>query len=246
MILVRRPDATGELNRATRTALARRQKTANDFPAHDRRIATAWAAFLRSPARTDVPEALDRCFRFKCAYCESVAAQDIEHFWPKTDYPRRMFDWGNFLRGCKNCNNAKRDYFPLDGGDPVLLDPCQDDPLDYFVWDFETGATSIRPEAGYAERARATRERFRLDQEPLREERRRKVALVLYLLARVVEEDPISDQTKRRLQEEIDGSRPWLGIVRQLWRRPGRKYERLIRAARRKLPEMDGWAADWL
>ena len=80
-----------------------------------------------------------------------------------------MFDWTNFLRGCKNCNNFKRDQFPLDQGLPVLLDPCRDDPLEYFVYDFDTGATAVRPEALYAARGTATRDLFRLDMEKLGE-----------------------------------------------------------------------------
>jgi hypothetical protein len=104
MIRVNRPGDTAALGSTTRTSLARRQKTATRVSVGDRRIARAWANFLRSPAKKEVADALDRSFRFKCAYCEGVAAQDIEHFYPKTAYPDRMFLWTNFLRGCKNCN----------------------------------------------------------------------------------------------------------------------------------------------
>ena len=55
-----------------------------------------------------------------------------------------------------------------------LLDPCRDDPLDYFYWDYQTGATGCRPEPAYMYRAATTRDLLRLDQEPLREERRKK------------------------------------------------------------------------
>jgi uncharacterized protein (TIGR02646 family) len=180
MIRVRRPDVKAALTPQVRAALARRQKRAKTFPAGDPRIGRAWASFLSSRPKKDVANALDLCFRFKCAYCEGVAAQDIEHFYPKTRYPDRMFDWGNFLRGCKNCNNFKRDEFPLQNSRPVLLDPCRDDPLDYFYWDYQTGATGCRPEPTYMHRAATTRDLLRLDQEPLREERRKKFALVAY------------------------------------------------------------------
>ncbi len=246
MIRVQRPDAAHALKGATRAALARRQTAARALPPGDPRIGRAWANFLQSKPRQNVAEALDRCFRFKCAYCEGIAAQDIEHFFPKTAYPDRMFEWTNFLRGCKNCNNFKRDQFPLDRGLPVLLDPCQDDPLDYFVWDFQTGATGVRPEPAYRARAARTRELFRLDQEPLREERRKKLLCVLYLLARVLAEDPVTRETKERLKDELGASRPWLGIVRQLLKRPGRKYRGLVKACRARLPEIDTWVRDWL
>ena len=80
---------------------------------------------------------------------ENIAAKDIEHFYPKTTYPDRMFSWGNFLRGCKNCNNVKVAHFPLDSaGDRLLIDPCDDEPLDYLVWDLLTGATGVVPISG--------------------------------------------------------------------------------------------------
>jgi hypothetical protein len=176
-----------------------------------------------------------------------VAAQDIEHFYPKSQYPQRMFDWDNFLRGCKNCNNFKVDQFPLTvSGSPLLLDPCNDEPLDHFVWDFQTGATGVRPQAGYRERAEATRDLLKLDLEPLREERRSKLAGVLCLLALVVNQDPVPNATRIALREALDHRRPWLGIVRQLFRRPGTQFGQLVEAARKKLPEIDQWIASWL
>jgi len=68
-----------------------------------------------------------------------------------------MFRWENFLRGCKNCNNAKRD----------------------------------------------------------------------------------------RLRDELAPERPWLAIVRQLFTFPGDR-QRLLDAARQKLPEINDWVAAWL
>jgi uncharacterized protein (TIGR02646 family) len=161
----------GALAGKVRAALAKRQQKASTLPPGDPKIGKVWANFLSSKGKAAVAAALDLCFHFKCAYCEGVAAQDIEHFYPKSQYPGRMFDWENFLRGCKNCNNFKRDQFPLTAANqPQLLDPCSDDPLDYFVWDFGTGATGVRPEPGYDVRARTTRDLLRLDLEPLREE----------------------------------------------------------------------------
>jgi uncharacterized protein (TIGR02646 family) len=247
MIPVRRPAADAVLAARTRAALTARQQNARKLRAGDPKIGTAWGNFLSSKPKADVAAALDACFHGKCAYCEGVAAQDIEHFYPKTRYPERMFAWENFLRGCKNCNNFKRDHFPLTPtNSPELLDPCNDDPLDYFVWDFLTGAIGVRPEPGYDARGRTTRELLRLDMEPLREERRKKLALVLYLLAQVLRENPVMQETSDRLREELDHSRPWLGIIRQLFRRPGTKYGKLVRAARARLPEIDRWTASWL
>jgi uncharacterized protein (TIGR02646 family) len=247
MIPIRRPAASAVLSRAVRQALARRQRPANALPAGDPKIKNLWANFLKSKQKEAVATALDNCFRSKCAYCEGVAAQDIEHFRPKTQFPARMFKWDNFLRGCKNCNNFKLDKFPLaPDTTPLLLDPCRDEPLDYFVWDFETGAIGLRPDAGYKERAGQSRDILRLDLQPLREERRSKLVIVLCLLALVVNNDPVAPETATALREELDQRRPWLGIIRQLFRRPGPRFATLVGEARRKLPGIDSWIAPWV
>ncbi len=150
-----------------------------------------------------------------------------------------MFAWDNFLRGCKNCNNAKLDRFPIDAqGNNLLLDPCEDEPLDHFVWDDTTGAAGVVPDPTRAERGTTTIDLFQLNQEPIREERRVKLLVVLYLLARVDREDPIEPETCDRLREELLPHRPWLGIVRQLLTRPEGKYRPLVERALAKLPEI--------
>ena len=58
-----------------------------------------------------------------------------------------MFSSENFLRSCSICNNAKLDQFPSDpAGGRLLIEPCEDDPLDYFEWDLRTGATGLNPQ----------------------------------------------------------------------------------------------------
>ncbi|MBN2563555.1 MAG: TIGR02646 family protein [Phycisphaerae bacterium] len=225
--------------------MRQRQQSADQYPPRDPRINQAWNRLLQSRARRELAKALDACFRCKCAYCEQVAAKDIEHFYPKGEYPRKMFRWVNLLRGCKNCNNAKRDRFPLQGSQPVLLNPCEDEPLNYFVWSFETGAMGVNPDPLKGQRATTTCDMFSLNQEPYREERRNKFKLVVYLLARVVNEDPVSDETKEQLHAELAPTRPWLGIIRQLLRRPD-QYQKLIKVACQKVPEIGSWTSEWL
>ena len=82
----------------------------------------------------------------KCAYCEtyieSKKAQDIEHFYPKSVYWRKTFEWENLLIACLTCNEEfKLDGFPLDvNGDPLLINPTTTDPADHldFIFDFDT------------------------------------------------------------------------------------------------------------
>jgi uncharacterized protein (TIGR02646 family) len=246
VIRIRRSKAADVLSTAARSYLAKKATTALAFPPGDPRIESVWKTFGKTKARDLVKEALDTYMWRKCVDCEVIAAKDIEHFYPKAKYPDRMFSWENFLLGCKNCNNAKVAHFPLDGaGNHLLIDPCADEPLDYFVWDFESGATGLAP-APRDSRALATREMFHLDDEPLREERRVKVKIVLYLLARVIDEDPVSVATRERLREELDPRRPWLCMVRQLFLRPDEKHKPIVDRAIAKLPDIHVWVADWL
>jgi uncharacterized protein (TIGR02646 family) len=76
--------------------------------------------------------------RARCMYCEDNLGTDIDHFWPKSDYPERAFQWANYLLACSHCNsNLKRDEFPLDSHQsPLLLDPTDpnDDPVAHLTF----------------------------------------------------------------------------------------------------------------
>ena len=72
-------------------------------------------------------------------YCHDSHGTDIEHFWPKALYPERMFRWLNFLLCCAECGRFKGDRFPLDNGEPLLVDPTTEDPWEYLDFDPTTG-----------------------------------------------------------------------------------------------------------
>ncbi len=86
----------------------------------------------------------------RCMYCEDSEGTDIEHFWPKSAYPERAFDWHNYLFGCSRCNsNFKRSQFPLDDGDqPLLLNPTEEEPLDHLRFLTSTGEYAARTSKG--------------------------------------------------------------------------------------------------
>jgi uncharacterized protein (TIGR02646 family) len=77
----------------------------------------------------------------RCMYCEDSQGAAIEHFWPRAGYPERAFDWLNYLIACSGCNsNHKRDQFPLDAtGQPLLVNPAEEDPLDHLRLSPSTG-----------------------------------------------------------------------------------------------------------
>lgn len=78
--------------------------------------------------------------RQRCMYCSDSAGTDIEHFWPKSVYPERMFQWLNMLLCCTGCGrDCKGIKFPLDNGNPALLDPTIDDPWQFLDFSTTTG-----------------------------------------------------------------------------------------------------------
>ena len=83
----------------------------------------------------------------RCMYCEDSEGTAIEHFWPRAVYPDRAFDWLNYLIACSRCNsNFKRDQFPLDGGgQPLLINPTEEDPLEHLAFSPTTGLYATRP-----------------------------------------------------------------------------------------------------
>ncbi|KAB8143750.1 hypothetical protein F8S13_07515 [Chloroflexia bacterium SDU3-3] len=82
--------------------------------------------------------------RERCMYCGDSHGTDIEHFWPKADYPQRMFSWPNMLLGCAECNRLKSNTFPLIDGAPGLIDISAENPWDFLDFDPVTGNIAPR------------------------------------------------------------------------------------------------------
>ena len=157
MIHLRRPRAEIALDTRTRSYLDRKSSDARKFTQRDVRVGKAWAAFLGTQARDKVAEALDAYTKANCGILRASRGQGYRAFLAKDPLscPDVLMD--NFLRRWKNCNNAKRDRFPLDDrGQNLLLDPCVDEPLDHFVWDGRTGRTGIMPDPSRAAHGRTT------------------------------------------------------------------------------------------
>ncbi|HET7230722.1 MAG TPA: hypothetical protein VFJ16_12010 [Longimicrobium sp.] len=93
----------------------------------------------------------------RCGYCEDSAADEVEHVRPKDLYPEVAFEWTNYLYACGPCNGPKNNRFavfsrgtgayvevtrrsrqpvvPPEPGDPVLINPRLEDPLQYLEID---------------------------------------------------------------------------------------------------------------
>lgn len=114
---------------------------------------SSWKVFKkveRSRAKAGQPTVfteLQKMFHHKCAYCETLDANEIEHHWPKSPHPHnarrgtsaRMFRWDNLLLSCHECNSwsCKGTQMKWDGNKPRLLNPCVDEPLCYLKINLE-------------------------------------------------------------------------------------------------------------
>jgi len=83
--------------------------------------------------------------RERCMYCVDSEGSDIEHFWPKSSYPDRMYRWGNLLIHCAPCGRFKGIQFPRTAdGSPLLIDPSAEDPWEFLDFDPDTGNLNAR------------------------------------------------------------------------------------------------------
>jgi len=139
----------------------------------------------------EIKKALVKMFHGKCAYCESlitvVTYGHIEHFYPKSRYADKTFEWSNLLLACPICNDSKHKgtKFPLDtDGNPMLIDPSDGitEPALHlnFYWDDKAKLASIY---GISERGRNVESIFELNgREALIKERSRYFKRLMPLL----------------------------------------------------------------
>ncbi|MCC6390465.1 MAG: hypothetical protein IT167_07670 [Bryobacterales bacterium] len=108
-----------------------------------------WAGSRKTETIRDVVRVLRKMMgsRERCVYCLDSHGADIEHFWPKTPFPERMFLWPNLLLCCTECGRMKGERFPLDLGAPLLIDPSGEDPWTYLDFDPVTGNLTPRFDA---------------------------------------------------------------------------------------------------
>lgn len=240
MIPIRRLALAG----ASLRVLGRRQTAAARLAPGAPQIQQRWNYFLRPGATTaalaDVRARLDAMFRGKCCYCEKIIAKDIEHFYPKTLHPGRMFKWDNMLRACKDCNFEKHAADPDDpcdaAGRRTLLDPTRDNPEDYLEWDFLTGLPIYRNVGAGVHRGKRTVETCGLDNQKFNDQRRKRAAQFLYLLERARRETPVEPDTAKLLDDILEPGEPWLGVIRQIVRDPARHAS--LDAVEQKLPHL--------
>ena len=237
------------LRTETISVLAKRRASAAKLAPPTPKTEHHWNYFLRQSAQIsainisalrDVRSKLDTMFHGKCCYCEKIIAKDIEHFYPKTMYPKRMFDWDNLLRACKDCNFEKLSADPDDpldsSGTRSLLDPTKDRPEDYLSWDLLTGLPVCINHVAGVHRGERTVRVCDLDNQKFNDQRRKQADRFLYVLEHVINETPVKMDTRKLLDDLLEPGEQWLGVIRQIIRDP--RHAQWIKQVQKKLPHV--------
>ncbi len=139
------------LSAHARAMLAGRQASVNQHPDPKLKAQELWRR-RSNKAFLEIKELLNQMAtgRNRCMYCEDNEGTYIEHFYPKSDYPERAFDWKNYLLACSGCNsNYKRNQFPLSQEEtPMLIDPTKDNPDEHLTLTPTTGLFVGRTDRG--------------------------------------------------------------------------------------------------
>jgi predicted ATP-binding protein involved in virulence len=169
---------------------------------------------------------LHKEFHGKCGYCETKielpqdgvidrfrphnGVRDTKDYFPDL-YWWLVYEWGNLIYSCKECNQYKANYFPIKGKraegnsddlrseKKLLLNPYEDNPRDHLSYDDFGNIHSITEE-GYQ-----TIELLRLDRTDLLEKRK-------------VERDRIVEIIEKIIQDGINSVRkPQLNYLKNIY-----------------------------
>lgn len=206
--------------------------------------------------RGDVKEELWRHHRSKCCYCEQRRAlkreSDVEHYRPKSSvyedpdhsgYWWLAYEWTNYLYACKYCNQEhKKNHFPLlddmaraQGPDddlekerPFLINPIDEDPIDYICFDWQSSDGLLVKAIGLDEDGRGTNtiKLTGLNRPDLMKERA-DVILTLRTLVRTMMYgehlglELIINRTAEEIRKETAADKPFAGFRRAYFRSAG-------------------------
>lgn len=104
---------------------------------------------LLEPLRTQTASHCSFCDGFPVA---TLSVETIEHFYPKSSFPEKAFEWQNLFYCCTRCQAAKKENF-----DPQLLKPDESD-YDfsrYFICAYTTGKIDPNPRSSLNNQKRA-------------------------------------------------------------------------------------------
>lgn len=103
----------------------------------------------------------------KCAFCECLPEEGggyiaVEHFYPKSIYPEKAFEWNNLLPICTQCNTNKLDF---DSQEKELINPYIDDPKEHFK--FDTIILKEKNNLSEYSKSKMTKDIYKLNRTPL-------------------------------------------------------------------------------
>lgn len=100
--------------------------------------------------------------RNRCAYCDDSRGADVDHFTPIAYDYKRTFLWENHLWSCPECNRRKATRFPVESGQPTLVDPVREDWWRFLSLDTASGvmAPAFSPAGEESKRGRDTLDVF--------------------------------------------------------------------------------------
>jgi uncharacterized protein (TIGR02646 family) len=140
----------------------------------------------------------------RCMYCSDSCGDEIEHFWPKTTYPDRMYDWRNLLLSCGACNLIKGEEFPIERGAPLLIEPTTENPWEYLDFDPTLGTLQARfdPNAdGSSHRGAGTHELLQLNRECLERGNKNAWNHLTLICRQALESQGDTEEVVRQLRE---------------------------------------------
>jgi uncharacterized protein (TIGR02646 family) len=160
-----------------------------------------WPQFENKSVREWVLPELRNMAQGHCSFCdgfplEPTSKEPIEHFRPKSEFPKLAFSWDNLFYCCENCQSSKGELW----NDLLLKPDAEDFEFDRY-FDFDTTNGAIRPNRFSSEadqeRARVTIEMYSLDTEVRRKHRKQALRIWLKLLAtdtvELIEDHPYRD-----------------------------------------------------
>jgi len=184
------------ISSAARKSLLQYQAEINREQDFSTKVATAkriWPLRSRSAPFREVKQRLtEMCSGAnRCCYCEDSAADEVEHICPKDLFPEKTFVWENYLYACGPCNGPKNNRFAVldpanqqlielnaqntqtspPNAPPALINPREEDPLDFLFLDiadtFHFIELSDDPSSVAYKRAKYTIELLKLNKRDL-------------------------------------------------------------------------------
>ena len=162
----------------------------------------------------EIKDALKKETYGKCMYCEgyigAVSFPHIEHFRPKSKYPKKTFDWNNLGLGCQVCNTNKNDIFDED---LQFINPYYENPDDFFIFI----GTMVIQKPGNA-RGENMKNQLKLNRAELMEQRKDAIEKISNLVERYVAttNPAIKEMLRKNIKIEIGPDKSFSRCVKSV------------------------------